>query len=210
MTAALTQTAPRPWAHRLATPGPTLLLLLGFAILVAISASSITLIHRARSDAESVAHTLRVMNAVSQLQVLIRRTESAERGYLITGREGFARFYQQSKAQTGPTLEEIATLTADNPEQQQRVAEARTLIAERLASYEQSMALRTAGDLEGAVADLRADRTEGAMTRLGTLLVEMKAAETELLDERTDASHDSTVWLTVVSLAGLAVVLALG
>ncbi|MFG1189069.1 sensor histidine kinase [Xanthobacter flavus] len=210
MTATLTQTAPRPWAHRLATPGPTLLLLLGFAILVAISASSITLIHRARSDAESVAHTLRVMNAVSQLQVLIRRTESAERGYLITGREGFARFYQQSKAQTGPTLEEIATLTADNPEQQQRVAEARTLIAERLASYEQSMALRTAGDLEGAVADLRADRTEGAMTRLGTLLVEMKAAETELLDERTDASHDSTVWLTVVSLAGLAVVLALG
>ncbi|WP_296585084.1 CHASE3 domain-containing protein [Xanthobacter sp.] len=210
MTATLTQTAPRPWAHRLATPGPTLLLLLGFAILVAISASSITLIHRARSDAESVAHTLRVMNALSQLQVLIRRTESAERGYLITGREGFARFYEQSKAQTAPTLEQIATLITDNPQQQQRLAEARALIDERLASYEQSMALRTAGDLEGAVADLRADRTEGAMTRLGTLLVEMKAAETELLDERTDASHDSTVWLTVVSLTGLAVVLALG
>lgn len=48
------------------------------------------------------------------------------------------------------------------------------------------------------------------MTRLGTLLMEMKAAENSLLEERTSASRDSTVWLTVVSLAGLAVVLALG
>ena len=210
MTATLTQPAPRAWRHQFATPGPTLLLLLGFAILVAISASSISLIHRARSDAESVAHTLQVMNAVSQLQVLIRRSESSERGFLITGREGFARFFEQSKAQTGPTLEQLATLTADNPEQQQRVAEARDLIAERMASYERSMALRTAGDLDGAFADLRADRTEGAMTRLGTLLVEMKAEENKLLEDRTGASRDSTVWLTVVSLSGLAVVLALG
>lgn len=210
MTATFTQSAPGAWRHRLATPGPTLFLLLGFAILVAISASSITLVHRARSDADSVAHTLQVMNAVSQLQVLIRRTESAERGYLITGREGFARFYETSKAQSGPTLDEIATLTADNPEQQRRVAEARTLIAERLASYERSMALRAAGDVEGAFADIRADRTEGAMTRLGTLLVEMKAEESKLLEERYGASRDSTVWLTSVTIAGLGVVLALG
>lgn len=211
MTATLATTAgSSPWRRRFATPNPTMLLLLGFAILVAISASSITLVHRARSDADSVAHTLRVMNAVSQLQVLIRRTESAQRGYLITGGDGFSRFYAQSKAQTGPTLEEIATLTSDNPEQQQRVAEARDLIAARFESYERSMALRAAGDVEGAFADLRADRTEGAMTRLGALLVEMKADETKLLEERAGASRDSTIWLTVVNVAGLAVVLALG
>lgn len=210
MTTTFAQTDTGAWRHRFAMPGPTLLLLIGFAILVAISASSITLVHRARSDADSVAHTLQVMNAVSQLQILVRRTESAERGFLITGRDGFARFYAQSKAQTGPTLEEIAALTSDNPEQQQRVAEARTLITERLESYERSMALRAAGDVDGAFADIRADRTESAMTRLGTLLVEMKAEETKLLEQRAGASRDSTVWLTAVTIAGLAVVLALG
>lgn len=203
---ALPLRAARPWR----LPGPTLLLLLGFAILIVISAISITLVKRSRTDAEQVAHTLRVMNTISQLQVLIRRAESAERGYLITGGEGFLRFYEQSKADTAPTLDQIAALTADNPLQQQRITEARPLLAARLEAFDRAITLRKSGDAEAALTEIRADRTEGAMTRLGGLLIEMKAAENTLLEARADASRDSATWLTVISIAGFTLVLGIG
>ncbi|MET3353616.1 UNVERIFIED_ORG: signal transduction histidine kinase [Xanthobacter viscosus] len=197
-------------AGRLRLPGPTLLLVLGFAVLASISAMSITLVYRAQDDADSVTHTLRVMNAISQLQVMVRRAESAERGFLITGGDGFLRFYEESKARALPSLDEIGALTQDNPAQQARVAEARPLLDSRFASFERAIALRQSGDVEAAQADLKADRSEGAMSRLGTLLIDMKAAETQLLDSRAIASRHSAGWLTAVSAGGFAVVLALG
>ena len=197
-------------ADRLRLPTPTLLLALGFTVLAALSAMSITLMYRAQDDAEGVNHTLRVMNAISQLQIAIRRAESAERGFLITGGDGFLRFYQESKARAVPTLDEIGNLTLDNPTQQARIAEARPLLQSRFEAFERGIALRRSGDVEGAQSDLKSDPSEGAMTRLGTLLVEMKAAETQLLDSRAKASRHSAGWLTAVSAGGFAVVLILG
>ncbi|MFG1377135.1 CHASE3 domain-containing protein [Xanthobacter autotrophicus] len=202
--------APPASAGRLNLPGPTLLLVLGFAVLASISALSITLVYRAQDDADNVTHTLRVMNAISQLQIMIRRAESAERGFLITGGDGFLRFYEESRARALPTLDEISKLTQDNPVQQARVAEARPLLQIRFEAFERAIALRRSGDVDGAQADLKSDRTEGAMTRLGTMLVDMKAAETQLLDSRAAASRHSAAWLTAVSAGGFAVVLALG
>ncbi|MFG1286693.1 sensor histidine kinase [Xanthobacter versatilis] len=204
------QAARAPVGGGLRLPGPTLLLILGFAVLASISAMSITLVYRAQDDADRVNHTLRVMNAISQFQIMIRRAESAERGFLITGGEGFLRFYEDSKARALPTLDEIGTLTLDNPVQQARLAEARPLLQSRLESFERSIAMRKSGDVQGAQADLKSDRSEGAMTRLGTLLIEMKAAEAQLLESRDTASRHTAGWLTAVSAGGFTVVLALG
>lgn len=196
--------------RKLRLPGPTALLAAGFAVLIALNATSITLVDRAQDDAASVSHTLRVVNAISQLQIMIRRAESAERGFLITGGEGFLRFYEESKAQTRPNLDTIAALTTDNPNQQARVAEARPLLDERLGVFDRAIAQYRSGDAPGAMAGLRADRSEGSMTRLGSLLMEMKAEETRLLEGRTAASHGSAVWLTAVSVAGFTFVLLTG
>jgi len=210
MELAMDETAAARARRRLRVPAPTLLMALGLAVLAAISGAAVTLVSRAHDDAARVAHTLKVMNAISQMQIMIRRSESAERGYLITGGEGFLRFYEASKATTGPLLDEIGALTQDNPNQQARVKEARPLLAARLAGYEAAIAQRRSGDVEGALAGLRADRTEGAMSRLGTLLVEMKDEENRLLEQRSATSRGSSSWLAGVSALGFVLVLALG
>lgn len=210
MELAMDETAAARARRRLRVPAPTLLMALGLAVLAAISGAAVTLVSRAHDDAARVAHTLKVMNAISQMQIMIRRAESAERGYLITGGEGFLRFYEASKATTGPLLDEIGALTQDNPNQQARVKEARPLLAARLAGYEAAIAQRRSGDVEGALAGLRADRTEGAMSRLGTLLVEMKDEENRLLEQRSATSRGSSSWLAGVSALGFVLVLALG
>ncbi len=59
------------------------LLAAGFVILVAISAISIYLVARARSDASWVLHTVEVENQLSLTQLQMRRAESAIRGYVL-------------------------------------------------------------------------------------------------------------------------------
>ena len=77
-------------------PGPTLnhamssrrlLLGIGVAALLAISAASIARDGRSRSEASWINHTMEVSNKLKDVQLLFQRAESAVRGYLLTGDE---------------------------------------------------------------------------------------------------------------------------
>jgi CHASE3 domain sensor protein len=56
----------------------------GLAILLIISATSIGLDVKSRSDTAWVDHTLAVLQKISDMRLLIRRAESAGRGFLLT------------------------------------------------------------------------------------------------------------------------------
>ena len=60
--------------------GQILLLAAGFLVLVAISAASVLLVNKARSDNAWVVHTVEVENQINALLLEIRRAESAARG----------------------------------------------------------------------------------------------------------------------------------
>ncbi len=64
--------------------GQILLLAAGFLVLVAISATSVVLVSKARKDNALVVHTVEVENQINALLLEIRRAESAARGYLLT------------------------------------------------------------------------------------------------------------------------------
>jgi CHASE3 domain sensor protein len=69
--------------------GQILLLVAGFLVLVAISASSVILVNQAREDNAWVVHTVEVENQISTVLLEIRRAESAARGYLLTSQPQF-------------------------------------------------------------------------------------------------------------------------
>ena len=71
-----------PDATRRRAIGQILLLAAGFLVLVAISATSVILVNKAREDSGWVVHTVEVENQINALLLQIRRTESAARGYL--------------------------------------------------------------------------------------------------------------------------------
>src|SRR5271167_3075698 len=58
---------------------------LGLTILLIISAASISLDVRSRSDAAWVNHTLEALNSFSEMRLLFRRAESAARGFALSG-----------------------------------------------------------------------------------------------------------------------------
>src|SRR3954462_9124228 len=99
-----------------------LFLALGFLILTVIAAASIALDARSRSDAASVDHALQVTNRLLNLRLPIRRAESGQRGYLLTGEGRFLDDYRQAADRIMPAFTELKTATADNPVQQQLLA----------------------------------------------------------------------------------------
>lgn len=64
---------------------------IGLAVLLVISAASISLDAKSRSDAAWVDHTLGVEKKLSDTLLLIRRAESAARGFVLTNDPHFVK-----------------------------------------------------------------------------------------------------------------------
>src|SRR5437762_597453 len=115
----------RTWYLR--TGGPMraqrLFLALGFVTLTIIAAASIALDARSRFDAAWVDHTLQVTNRLLNLRLPIRRAESGQRGYLLTGDRRFLDDYREAADRIMPAFAELKTATADNAAQQQLLVE---------------------------------------------------------------------------------------
>ena len=80
-----------------------------------ISAASIGLDLKSRSDAAWVDHTLVVLQKFSDMRLLVRRAESASRGYVIANDQSFVREYNESRDQIAPALDALVEMVRDNP-----------------------------------------------------------------------------------------------
>src|SRR5579859_741848 len=119
---------------------------IGLAVLLIISAASISLDIKSRSDAAWVAHTFEVLNKISEVRLLVRRAESAVRGFGLMGDPGLADEYRKERDRIGPALAELRPLIADNPEQTRLLDETAALAERRLGVLDEFNRLKSAGD----------------------------------------------------------------
>ncbi len=155
---------------------------------VVLTGMALLLLHDFKRTQEAqgwVAHTYQVMNSAESVLSLMKDAETGERGFLLTGEPAYLAPYDAALAALPRGLQELKNLTADNPRQQARWIEINRLTAERLAVLKHAIAVRRAGDLDAAVAVVRAGRGAESMNALRSLLDEAIAEENRLLAERT-------------------------
>jgi PAS domain S-box-containing protein len=181
----------------------------GLAILLMISAASIGLDVKSRSDAGSVDHTLAVLQKFSDMRLLIRRAESAGRGFLLTDDPSFVREYRESSQQIAPALADLIENTKDNPVQTQLLESSRTLIARRFAVSGELVRLRAAGDTAAIAAITSTAEGRAAMDAIGLNIDRLTAEEQRLLAIRTADSRRTRVALLGIDLAGVVLILML-
>ena len=95
----------------------------GLAILLLISAASIGLEVKSRSDAASVDHTLVVLHKLSDMRLLLREAESAARGYVLSNDPNFATEFHAARDRVPAELTELIQASRDNPRQTQLLEE---------------------------------------------------------------------------------------
>ncbi len=190
-------------------PRQAVLLAAGFVLLVLISGTSVWLVTQSREVGRSVARTLEVTSAVAGLRTAIRRTESAQRGYLLTGEDGYRAMFDDARAGIDRQLARIATLTRDNPVQTRRAAIIRDALAPKLDFLDQSMELQAAGRTRDALALARSGPGIDLMDDVGMAIGGMADSERTLLAERRARDEQITTGLLVLTLAGASAIVAL-
>jgi PAS domain S-box-containing protein len=181
----------------------------GFAVLAAISAASIALDVRSKSDAAWVNHTLQVSGRLTDMRLLFRGAESAARGYLLTGDQYFAKDYRQSLDRIAPAIAELKEAAKDNLAQLQLLASIEPLAISRFAVTSNAMLLHERGDSAGmAVLTARAEG-RALVKSIDAKFDQLVNEEQRLLGIRSAESERTGSLLLTIDLAGAALILIL-
>ncbi len=181
----------------------------GLAILLIISAASIGLDVKSRSDAIWVDHTLAALQKFSDMRFLISRAVSASRGFMLSNNPNYVTEFNESRDRIGPALDELIEATKDNRAQTQLLESTRELIARRLAVSGELVRLHAAGDSAGIAALNAKSEGRAAMDAISANFDRLAAEEQRLLAIRSTASRQTRIVLLGIDLVGALLILLL-
>ncbi len=181
----------------------------GLAILLVISAASIGLDVKSRSEIDSVDRTLSILKRISDARSLPRTVESAARGFALTGDASFADEFREQSTTLTSAFDGLTTAVKSAPEEAQLLAGTRGDVERAIALGAELIRLRTAGDSAGAAALISAGESRALMDKLGAALDRLVTEERRLLGLRTERSKSNGRLLLLIDLAGVVLILLL-
>jgi len=191
------------------TFGAALLLL----VMIAIGAAWNALRFDATFD--RVDHTYRVLADIWAVQTAIPSMQSSARGFLLTGDDSLLEPYRQGRTKITGVVQELRTLTADNPRQIEHLARLDPALADAIGVMESHIAARRARDPAAAHEIDPLLRGQRSVGQVRAILDEMDAEERRLMTERVNltrrtafrgigaAALGGVLALALIALAGL-------
>jgi PAS domain S-box-containing protein len=162
-------------------------------------------------DARWVVHTHQVQDLTAEVLLDLVDAETGERGFLITGKDGFLQPYDDALTRLDERLARLKQETEDNERQQVRIQQLRGMIASELALLKQGIDIRRKSADE-ARAFTAGGKGKKQMDAIRVLVAQMKLEENRLLEDRERRSkraYQVAVGTGIVTaLAGLASVAA--
>ncbi|TXR55246.1 methyl-accepting chemotaxis protein [Quadrisphaera setariae] len=154
------------------------------------------------ANQDAVQHTYQVLSALTALDSSLKDAETGQRGYLITGDDAYLAPFTAAKSTTAEELDEVAALTADNPEQQERIATIRPLIDSKYAEMQSTIDLRRTSGFEAAQAVVLTNAGKTVMDQIRQTTGQMATEEASLLDVRRETSDEARQSALVVMVSG--------
>ncbi len=156
----------------------------------------------------SVTHTHQVLESVARVLSLMKDAETGQRGFLLTGDEVYLEPYQAAVGEVSKTFDDLRALTADNPRQQARIADALPIAEAKLAELKRTIELRRSQGLDAALKVVLTNEGKKAMDDLRALMVAMDGEERALLQQRTNTAENGAKVAEVTISVGAVVALA--
>jgi signal transduction histidine kinase len=188
----------------------SLLLGVGFVLLVGISAATIFLVERSGSDSRELAVTLRVEDRLSDVLLTVRRAESSQRGYLLTDDPTYLEDFRGAEPETQAIIAELRALSETSATRQSTLDNIARLVAGKFREMRRIVELNESGRGAEAMAQVREGEGRRIMTELRDAVARAVKAESELAGVRAEHSRNTGTWLLIVSLTGAALIVAIG
>ena len=168
----------------------------GFALGVAFFALLSVISYRSTQQlvetAKHEAHTYVVLGELEALLSQLRRAETGQRGYLLTGKDEYLQPYQDAAIVMDSKIRTLRSLTADNPTQQSKLDTLEPLVKAKMAELHQTIELRQQKGFEAAQRLVLTERGKLLMDDIHNTLFSMKAEEQRLLERRSQATTVAT------------------
>jgi PAS domain S-box-containing protein len=179
---------------------------LGFAaalgLLALIGLASYLALARLNANAASVARSYEILSSLELLLAAATDSETAERGYVITGDETYLEPYRQGTAAVDREAGRLRVLMQSNQAQQERLDALMVLVTERLANLRAVIDARREGGFAAAQSEILTGKGKQFHDRIRTLIDQTKQAETSLLDTRERRARASSLLAQQVILGG--------
>src|SRR5438105_389107 len=178
----------------------------GFALacLGVIGIVSYLSVVRLNENAARVEHTHEVLSSLELLLAAATDSETAERGYVITGDESYLEPYREAGAVIDGQTRRLRELTADNRAEQQRLDSVAALVTERLAILRAGIELRKDQGFAAVQGEILTGKGNQLHDRIRRLIGQMEDSETSLLKQREQlARRSSTIAKLVITGGGL-------
>ncbi|EXG80060.1 methyl-accepting chemotaxis protein [Cryptosporangium arvum] len=200
--------------HRISTR-----LIVGFAapllILVIVGAISYRNTNELVYTGGRVTHTYQVLEGLDNIMDAVKDGETGQRGYLITGQDAYLAPYTEASNSVGGRIDNVATLTADNPVQQKRITTLRTLVEAKFAELKETIDLRRSSGFAAAQRVVLENKGKAVMDQIRSVLDAMSSEEAALLSVRAETTTDTanlsrtSIIVSIVVALALVVTLAL-
>src|SRR5579884_1237528 len=176
--------------------------ILGLAGLVALLVIDAGLSYRnvwqLNEDARWVAHTHEVMDILEEALGHLREAEVVQRTYLITGGENLPPSFAENIDAAQQKIGRVKVLTEDNADQQARIPELDSQVAELATLWSRTASARKEQGFDAARQTLLAGESRQKMAVLRELFRQMDETERELLRQRR-ATNERTYWEAVAT-----------
>jgi methyl-accepting chemotaxis protein len=149
-----------------------------------------------------VAHTHQVRTELADLLSQLKDAETGQRGYLITGADSYLAPYQSALGAIKGMLDDLRKITADNPNQQRRLAAVAPVIDAKLAELRETIDLRRNQGLDAAVKVVLTNAGKIHMDQIRAIIGEADHEEQELLKRRSEEARSSANTTMLIILWG--------
>src|ERR1700712_1062965 len=190
-------------------PSQRIILGIGLAILLAISAASIGLDLKSQYDVAVVGRALAVLKKLPDIELLLRRTESAARGFALSKDPYFLDEHRKASEGVAAAFDDLIEDIKDNPANKQLLEETKALAVRRVDISSEMIRLQRAGDTAGGLALMARAEGRTTMEKIGANLEKAVTEIRTQLADRYAASRATRRFLLAIDLAGAVLILIL-
>jgi methyl-accepting chemotaxis protein len=139
---------------------------------------------------ERIEQTHQVLETLNQLFISLQDAETGQRGFIITGQDGYLAPYVEAVTALAPTLARLRDLTAESTTQSIRIARLETLVDAKLAELGRTIVLRRASGFRTAASDVAGGTGKELMDDVRREVALVGTAERTLLRARQAVAQE--------------------
>lgn len=188
--------------------------LIGGFVLAALATLLIAFVNvrSAETRTRAVKAMDRATETVRQLSLFnsaLKDAEIGQRGYLLTGDPSYLQPYLRSVPLIEQRLEVVKEAASGDSAQRRIVNDIAGITQQKLTELRETVEMRKAGDVEGAMAVVRTDSGKDAMDRLRDLVADLYTRQLSQVEEEREAWAAASATSTLYSWGGSLLLLVL-